>query len=151
MVCRIDMSGSGIKRFLLMILFRFRLKKRKLEFEVVKIEQSDTATSKSDPVFQQIASKIICSDLSDNGFEVCDAGEEEAVLEEDNDDNDNNNENNESDDEEVRGDGGQDGKYDINNCTDEQCEDADRETEQEQGDDGLPNYVPPSNVVGGCR
>jgi hypothetical protein len=115
---------------------------------VVKIEQSDTATSKSDPVFQQIASKIICSDLSDNGFEVCDAGEEEAVLEEDNDDNDNDNENNESDDEEVRGDGGKDGKYDINNCTGEQCEDADRETEQEQGDDGLPNYVPPTNVEG---
>jgi hypothetical protein len=128
---------------------QFKLDGGNAALGVVKIEQSDTATSKSDPLFQQIASKIICSDLSDSGFEMCDAGKEEAVLEEDNDDNDHNDddkESDESDDEEARGDGGKDNKYDINNCTGEQCEDADRETEQEQGDDGLPNYVPPTNA-----
>jgi hypothetical protein len=125
---------------------QFKLDGGNAALGVVKIEQSDTATSKSDPLFQQIASKIICSDLSDNGFEMCDAEKEEAVLEEDNDDNDDDKEADEADDEEVRGDGGKDNKYDTNNCTGEQCEDADRETEQEQGDDGLPNYVPPTNV-----
>ena len=47
---------------------------------VVKIEQSDVAESETDQVFQQIASRIVCSDLSDNGFEVCENGDEECGL-----------------------------------------------------------------------
>lgn len=110
---------------------------------VVKIEQSDMEAIESDPVFQQIASRIVCSDLSDNGFEVCENGNEEAVLQdrENNDgDEDNSKDDDESDDDtdeevEVRGDGGKGGRYDINNCTGEQCEDADRETQQEKEGD----------------
>jgi hypothetical protein len=44
---------------------QFKLDGGNAALGVVKIEQSDTSTTKSDPVFQQIASKIICSDLSD--------------------------------------------------------------------------------------
>ena len=110
---------------------------------VVKIEQSDVAESETDQAFQQIASRIVCSDLSDNGFEVCQNEDEDVVLEEDNenenDDNDDNNSNERDSDEdnrdEVRGDEGKDGQYDINNCTNEQCEDADRETQQEKEGD----------------
>ena len=110
---------------------------------VVKMEQSDVAESETDQVFQQIASRIVCSDLSDNGFEVCENGDEDVVLEEDNenenDDNDDNNSNERNSDEdnrdEVRGDGGKDGQYDKNNCSNEQCEDADRETQQEKEGD----------------
>jgi hypothetical protein len=124
-----------------------------------KIEQSDIDTSLSDPPFQRVASEIICADLSDNGFRVCNEGEEEedgddTILrvndenedeeeeeeEEERDDNsnDNDNGNNGNDDEEereVRGDGGKDGRYDSDNCTGEQCEDADRETEEERESD----------------
>lgn len=135
---------------------------------IVKIEQSDIDTSLSDLPFQRVASEIICSDLSDNGFRVCNEGEEEddgedTILrvnddtDEDEDDytninddddeddderddnsNDNDNGNNGNDDEEereVRGDGGKDGRYDENNCTGKQCEDADRETEEERESD----------------
>jgi hypothetical protein len=132
---------------------------------IVKIEQSDIDTSLSDPPFQRVASEIICADLSDNGFRVCNEGEDEddgedTILrvnddaDEDEDDdtnvnnndederddnsNDNDNGNNGNDDEEereVRGDGGKDGRYDENNCTGEQCEDADRETEEERESD----------------
>jgi hypothetical protein len=131
---------------------------------IVKIEQSDIDTSLSDPPFQRVASEIICADLSDNGFRVCNEGEDEddgedTILrvndenEEEDDDtnvnnddederddnsNDNDNGNNGNDDEEereVRGDGGKDGRYDENNCTGEQCEDADRETEEERESD----------------
>jgi hypothetical protein len=119
---------------------------------VVKIDQSDIKTVESDPSFQQIASRIICSDLSENGFEVCEDGNENEVLEDDNneaensdnaDSDDNGNDDNVEDDdnandedeEEVRGDGGRGGRYDTNNCTGEQCEDADRETEEERNSD----------------
>jgi hypothetical protein len=135
---------------------------------IVKIEQSDIDTSLSDLPFQRVASEIICSDLSDNGFRGCNEGEEEddgedTILrvndddDEDKDDytnmnddddedddesddnsNDNDNGNNGNDDEEereVRGDGGKDGRYDENNCTGKQCEDADRETEEERESD----------------
>jgi hypothetical protein len=130
---------------------------------IVKIEQSDIDTSLSDPPFQRVASEIICSDLTDNGFRVCNEGEaeddgEDTILrvnddededddtnvnnddEDERDDNsdDNDNGNNGNDDEkerEVRGDGGKDGRYDENNCTGEQCEDADRETEEERESD----------------
>ena len=95
--------------------------------------------SESDPVFQQLVYRIICFDLSENGFEVCSAEEEERMAEED-DDNKNNDGNKDdgeadgdSDDVEVRGDGGKGGIYDVDNCTGEQCEDADRETEEEEG------------------
>lgn len=130
---------------------------------IVKIEQSDIDTSLSDPPFQRVASEIICADLSDNGFRVCNEGEDEddgedTILrvndeneeeddtnvnnndedERDDNSNDNDNGNNGNDDEEereVRGDGGKDGRYDENNCTGEQCEDADRETEEERESD----------------
>ena len=139
---------------------------------IVKVEQSDIDTSLSDPPFQRVASEIICSDLNDNGFRVCNEGEDEddgedTVLrvndddEEDEDDdtnvndddddedenenerddnsNDNGNGNgNGNDDEEereVRGDGGKDGRYDVDNCTGKQCEDADKETEEERESD----------------
>jgi hypothetical protein len=129
---------------------------------IVKIEQSDIDTSLSDPPFQRVASEIICSDLSDNGFRVCNEGEDEdngedTILRVNDDDDDTNvndddedeNENerddnsngngngngNGNDDEEVRGDGGKDGRYDADNCTGKQCEDADKETEEERESD----------------
>jgi hypothetical protein len=108
---------------------------------VVKMDQSDMKASESDPIFQQIASGIICSDLNNNGFEVCEAGEEEQVLEENDseeasrDDDDDSDDAGEGDEVEVRGDGGEGGRYDINNCTGEQCEDADRESEEEEDGD----------------
>jgi hypothetical protein len=126
---------------------------------IVKIEQSDIDTSLSDLPFQRVASEIICSDLSDNGFRVCNEGEDEEdgedtilrvndenededddtnVNNDDDNSNDNDNGNNGNDDEEereVRGDGGKDGRYDVDNCTGEQCEDADRETEEERESD----------------
>lgn len=136
---------------------------------IVKIEQSDIDTSLSDPPFQRIASEIICSDLSDNGFRVCNEGEDEDDGEDtilrvnDDDDNededdetnvnddddedenenerdDNSNDNgngngNDDEEREVRGDGGKDGRYDADNCTGKQCEDADKETEEERESD----------------
>ena len=122
---------------------QFQLDGTSMTSEVLKIEQSDMAVSKSDPTFQRIASRIVCSDLSGNGFDVCEDGVEETILEdrENNDsDDDNNRDDDESDDDtgedvEVRGDGGKGGKYDINNCTGEQCEDADRATQQEKEGD----------------
>ncbi len=131
---------------------------------IVKIEQSDIDTSLSDSQFQRVASEIICSDLSDNGFRVCNEGEveddgDDIILrvnddddqdedddtnvnddddERDDDSNDNDNGNSGNDDEEereVRGDGGKDGRYDENNCTGKQCEDADKETEEERESD----------------
>jgi hypothetical protein len=117
---------------------------------VVKMDQSDMKASESDPVFQQIASRIICSDLSNNGFEVCEDGEEEQVLEDASrdDDDDDSDDAGEGDEVEVRGDGGRGGTYDRNNCTGEQCEDADEETqEEEEGDycDIDPGYCPDKN------
>jgi PsbP-like protein len=38
------------------------------------IDDSDIDDIQSDPAFQQIASKIICSDLDNNGFQVCQQG-----------------------------------------------------------------------------
>jgi hypothetical protein len=116
---------------------QFQLGSADISSGVVKVGQSDTKTSGSDPVFQQIASEIICSDLSKNGFEVCEDGEEEEILKEENENasEDNDEEGDESHDEEVRGDGGKDGKYDVNNCTGKQCEDADKETEEERNSD----------------
>jgi hypothetical protein len=123
---------------------------------VLQVSQSDLESTGSDPVFQRLASEIICSDLSNNGFEVCEDGEEEQVLEEGNEEdasreNDNENEDEEGDgDEEVetRGDGGRDGRYNRANCTGEQCEDADRETEEEEEGDYCdidPGYCPDKN------
>jgi hypothetical protein len=132
---------------------------------IVKVEQSDIDASLSDPPFQRVASEIICSDLSDNGFRVCNEGEEEddgadTILrvnddEEEDDDtnvnddddededenerddnsNDNGNGNDDEEEREVRGDGGKDGRYDADNCTGKQCEDADKETEEERESD----------------
>jgi hypothetical protein len=113
---------------------QFQLGPENVASGVAKIDQSDMKASESDPVFQQIASRIICTDLSNKGFEVCEVGEEEQVLEDDD------SEGASSDDEaeegvEVRGDGGRGGTYDRDNCTGEQCEDADEETqEEEEGD-----------------
>jgi hypothetical protein len=113
---------------------QFQLGPANIASGVAKIDQSDMKASKSDPVFQQIASRIICSDLSNNGFEVCETGEEEQVLEEDDTEDTSTDEQGE-DGVEVRGDGGRGGTYDRNNCTGEQCEDADEETqEEEEGD-----------------
>jgi hypothetical protein len=115
---------------------QFQLGPENVASGVAKIDQSDMKASESDPVFQQIASRIICSDLSNNGFEVCEEGNEEEVLENNSSDEETREANDDEDEEvEVRGDGGKGGKYDVNNCTGEQCEDADRETqEEEEGD-----------------
>jgi hypothetical protein len=113
---------------------QFQLGPENVASGVAKIDQSDMKASESDPVFQQIASRIICSDLSNNGFEVCETGEEEQVLKEDDTEDTSTDEEGE-DGVEVRGDGGRGGTYDRNNCTGEQCEDADEETqEEEEGD-----------------
>src|SRR5918994_3167655 len=113
---------------------QFQLGPENVASGVAKIDQSDMKASESDPVFQQIASRIICSDLSNNGFEVCEVGEEEQVLEDD--DSEGASSDDEAEDEvEIRGDGGRGGTYDRNNCTGEQCEDADEETQEEEGGD----------------
>src|ERR687891_211075 len=126
---------------------QFQLGPENIASGVAKIDQSDMKASESDPVFQQIASRIICSDLSDNGFEVCEVGEEEQVLEDD--DSEDASSNDEVDDEvEIRGDGGRGGTYDRNNCTGEQCEDADEETQEEEEGDYCeidPGYCPDKN------
>jgi hypothetical protein len=130
---------------------QFQLGPANIASGVAKMDQSDMKASESDPVFQQIASRIICSDLSNNGFEVCDVGEEEQVLEED--DSEDASSNDEAEEGiEVRGDGGKGGTYDRNNCTGEQCEDADEETqEEEEGDycDIDPGYCPDKNEGNG--
>jgi segregation and condensation protein B len=126
---------------------QFQLGPENVASGVAKIEQSDMKASESDPVFQQIASRIICSDLSNNGFEVCEVGEEEQVLEED-DSEDANSDDETEDGIEVRGDGGRGGTYDRNNCTGEQCEDADEETQEEEDGDYCeidPGYCPDKN------
>jgi hypothetical protein len=126
---------------------QFQLGPENVASGVAKIDQSDMKASESDPVFQQIASRIICSDLSNNGFEVCEVGEEEQVLEDD--DSEGANSDDEVDDEvEVRGDGGRGGTYDRNNCTGKQCEDADEETQEEEDGDYCeidPGYCPDKN------
>ena len=122
---------------------QFKLDSADISSGAVRIDQVDMKTSKLDPVFQQLAYKIICSDLSANGFEVC-AEEEDMVVEEDevgtntNDDSskDDGGDDGDGDDVEVRGDGGKGGIYDVDNCTGKQCEDADKETaEEEESDD----------------
>jgi hypothetical protein len=126
---------------------QFQLGPANIASGVTKIDQSDMKASESDPVFQQIASRIICSDLSSNGFEVCEVGEEEQVLEDD-DTEDARSEEESGDEVEVRGDGGRGGTYDINNCTGKQCEDADEETEEEEAGDYCeidPGYCPDKN------
>jgi hypothetical protein len=123
---------------------QFQLGPENVASGVAKIDQSDMKASESDPVFQQIASRIICSDLSNNGFEVCEVGEEEQVLEED-DTEDTSTDNEGEEEVEVRGDGGRGGTYDRNNCTGEQCEDADEETQEEEEGDYCeidPGYCP---------
>jgi hypothetical protein len=113
---------------------QFQLGPENVASGAAKMDQADMKASESDPVFQQIASRIICSDLSNNGFEVCETGEEEQVL--DDEDTEDANSDDEAEDEvEVRGDGGRGGTYDRNNCTGEQCEDADEETEEEEEGD----------------
>ncbi|MGA7541435.1 MAG: hypothetical protein WBW34_00070 [Nitrososphaeraceae archaeon] len=120
---------------------QFQLDSADISSGVVIINQADMTASEADPVFQQLVYRIICSDLSENGFEVCGTEEEESVAEEDdgNKNNDGNKDDGEedgdSDDVEVRGDGGKGGIYDVNNCTGEQCEDADKETEEEKESD----------------
>jgi hypothetical protein len=126
---------------------QFQLGPANIASGVAKIDQSDMKASESDPVFQQIASRIICSDLSSNGFEVCEVGEEEQVLEDDTTE-DARSEDEREDEVEVRGDGGRGGAYDANNCTGEQCEDADEETEEEEEGDYCeidPGYCPDKN------
>jgi hypothetical protein len=113
---------------------QFQLGPENVASGVAIMDQSDMKASESDPVFQQIASRIICSDLSNNGFEVCEVGEEEQVLEEDDTEDTSTDEEGE-DEVEVRGDGGRGGTYDRNNCTGEQCEDADEETQEEEDGD----------------
>jgi hypothetical protein len=144
-----DVNAIGIKPSSDDESIQFQLGPENIASGVVKVEQSDMKASESDPVFQQIASKIICSDLSNNGFEVCEEGEEEEVLEENNDEESTANDDDVEEEEvEVRGDGGKGGRYDVNNCTGEQCEDADEETEEEkEGDycDIDPGYCPDKN------
>jgi hypothetical protein len=126
---------------------QFQLGPENVASGVAKIDQSDMKASESDPVFQQIASRIICSDLSNNGFEVCETGEEEQVLNDD-DSEDANSDGEAEDGVEVRGDGGSGGTYDRNNCTGQQCEDADEETEEEEEGDYCdidPGYCPDKN------
>ena len=120
---------------------QFKLDSADISSGAVRIDQVDMKTSKLDPIFQQLAYKIICSDLSANGFEVC-AEEEDMVVEEDEDStnvdssNDDGEDDGDGDDVEVRGDGGRGGIYDVDNCTGKQCEDADNETaEEEESDD----------------
>ena len=120
---------------------QFKLDSADILSGAVRIDQVDMKTSKLDPVFQQLAYKIICSDLSANGFEVC-AEEEDTVVEEDEDgtndgsSKDDGGDDGDGDDVEVRGDGGRGGIYDVDNCTGKQCEDADKETaEEEESDD----------------
>jgi hypothetical protein len=123
---------------------QFQLGPENVASGVAKLDQSDMKASESDPVFQQIASRIICSDLSNNGFEVCEVGEEEQVLEDD-DSEDATSDDEAEDEVEVRGDGGRGGTYDRNNCTGQQCEDADEETEEEEEGDYCeidPGYCP---------
>jgi hypothetical protein len=127
---------------------QFQLGPENVASGVAKIDQSDMKASESDPVFQQIASRIICSDLSNNGFEVCEVGEEEQVLEDEGDSEDTNSDDEAEDEVEVRGDGGRGGTYDRNNCTGQQCEDADEETQQEEDGDYCeidPGYCPDKN------
>src|SRR5918996_587049 len=126
---------------------QFQLGPENIASGAVKIDQANMKASESDPVFQQIASRIICSDLSNNGFEVCEAGEEEQVLE-DEDSEDASSDDEVDDEVEVRGDGGRGGTYDRNNCTGEQCEDADEETQEEEDGDYCeidPGYCPDKN------
>jgi hypothetical protein len=126
---------------------QFQLGPENVASGVAKMDQSDMKASESDPVFQQIASRIICSDLSNNGFEVCEAGEEEQVLEDD-DSEDASSDDETEDEVEVRGDGGRGGTYDRNNCTGQQCEDADEETQEEEDGDYCeidPGYCPDKN------
>jgi hypothetical protein len=113
---------------------QFQLGPENVASGVAKMDQSDMKASESDPVFQQIASRIICSDLSNNGFKVCEVGEEEQVLDDD-DSEDASSDDEREDEVEVRGDGGRGGTYDRNNCTGQQCEDADEETEEEEEGD----------------
>jgi hypothetical protein len=130
---------------------QFQLGPENVASGVAKIDQSNMKASESDPVFQQIASRIICSDLSDNGFEVCEVGEEEQVLEEE-DSEDASSDDEAEEEVEVRGDGGRGGTYDRDNCTGKQCEDADEETqEEEEGDycDIDPGYCPDKNEGNG--
>jgi hypothetical protein len=127
---------------------QFQLGPENVASGVAKIDQSDMKASESDPVFQQIASRIICSDLSNNGFEVCEVGEEEQVLEDEGDSEDTNSDDEAEDEVEVRGDGGRGGTYDRNNCTGQQCEDADEETQEEEDGDYCeidPGYCPDKN------
>ena len=121
---------------------QFKLDSADISSGVVRVDQADMRTSKLDPVFQQLAYRIICSDLSENEFEVC-AEDEDMVVEEDDDvsknddiNKDDGEDDADGDDVEVRGDGGKGGIYDVDNCTGEQCEDADKETaEEEESDD----------------
>ena len=127
---------------------QFQLGPENVASGVAKIDQSDMKASESDPVFQQIASRIICSDLSNNGFEVCEVGEEEQVLEDEDDSEDASSDDEVEEGVEVRGDGGRGGTYDRDNCTGEQCEDADEETEEEEEGDYCdidPGYCPDKN------
>lgn len=77
--------------------------------------------------------------MNDHGFEVSKNGNEDTILEdkeeEDDNDEDSKDDSNNDKDVEVRRDGGKDGEYDKNNCTGEQCENADTETEQERDSD----------------
>ncbi|MDW0282409.1 MAG: hypothetical protein QN720_07875 [Nitrososphaeraceae archaeon] len=146
-----DVNALGIKPSSSGGSIQFKLDEaRAASLEFTKMDQSDIEISESDPAFQLIASKIICSDLNNHGFEGCEGGKESAILEnEENNDEDVEDSNGDDDvDNEVRGDGGKGRTYDINNCTGKQCEDADRETEQEKGNDDLPDYVPPSDDQG---
>jgi hypothetical protein len=140
-----DVYALGIKPSSSESSIQFKLDEgRAASLEFTKMDQSDIKISESDPAFQLIASKIICSDLNDHGFEGCEGGKERTILEnkENNDEDVEDSNGNDDADSEVRGDGGKGGTYDINNCTGKQCEDADRETEQEEGNDDLPDYVP---------
>jgi hypothetical protein len=146
-----DVYALGIKPSSSESSIQFKLDEgRAASLEVTKMDQSDIEISESDPAFQLIASKIICSDLNNHGFEGCEGGKERTILENSGNNDEDVEDSNGNDDaeSEVRGDGGKGGTYDISNCTGKQCEDADRETEQEEGNDDLPDYVPPSDEQG---
>ena len=57
---------------------QFKLDSADISSGVVIINQADMTASESDPAFQQLVYRIICSDLSENGFEAVSVEEEEC-------------------------------------------------------------------------
>ena len=144
-----DVNALGIKPSSSGGSIQFKLDEALASLEFTKMDQSDIEISESDPAFQLIASKIICSDLNNHGFEGCEGGKESAILEnEENNDEDVEDSNGDDDvDNEVRGDGGKGRTYDINNCEASNVKMQIEKLNKKRNDD-LPDYVPPSDDQG---